>query len=59
MDKEKLLEIFEELLKDWERAQSYVIQDTICSDDDYDHDDLEKDSEDYRKRFMEALQDAE
>jgi hypothetical protein len=55
LDKQKILEIFEEVLKNWKDAESYVIQDTISADDNYDHEDLEKDVEEFRKKFLEAL----
>lgn len=55
LDKQILLEIFEEVLVNWKTAQGYVIQDTYCFDDDYDHDELEKEVQNYRNKFIEAL----
>lgn len=55
LNKQKLLEIFEEVLENWKDAQGYVIHDTICSGDTYDHQALEKDVEEYRRKFLKAL----
>lgn len=55
MNKKELLEIFNELLERFENAESYCIQDFYTSDDDYNHEDLESDIKEYKKRFREAL----
>ncbi|MGN4897801.1 hypothetical protein ACTFSB_28515 [Bacillus cereus group sp. MYBK14-3] len=52
MNKGNLLKIFEELLKEWESAEGLVIHDRGCLDD---YNELEKEVEEYRRRFLEAL----
>lgn len=55
LNKQKLLEVFEEVLKSWEMAQGCVIQEGDISESDFD--DLEKGIEEYRQRFIKALND--
>ncbi|WP_176528249.1 hypothetical protein [Bacillus thuringiensis] len=56
MKKDNLLEIFEELLKEWEDSESIVIHDRGSLDD---YTQLEKRIEGYRQRFFDALNGTE
>ncbi|MFH7833880.1 hypothetical protein [Bacillus luti] len=53
MKKQKLIEVFEEVLENWEMSMGCVIQES--RDDDYSYEELEKDVEEYRRKFLEAL----
>jgi hypothetical protein len=53
MNKNNLLKIFEELLEEWEKSESTVIHDRGDLDD---YDQLEKNKEEFRKNFLEALE---
>lgn len=56
LNKEKLLEIFEDVLTNWKVAQDYVIQDThLDCCDGYSHEDLEGEIQEYRNKFIEYL----
>lgn len=55
LDKSKLLKIFEEVLTNWESAQEYVLQDTICVGEDHLYEELIQDIKNYRKQFVEVL----
>ncbi|WP_394136903.1 hypothetical protein [Cytobacillus oceanisediminis] len=55
MNKQKLIEVFEEVLKNWEMSQSSVIQEGNV--DDCDYEELDREVEYYRKKFLEALTD--
>lgn len=58
VNKKRLLEIFEDLIQEWERAEEVVINDrSINPDKDYNY--LEKKKEEYNRKFLEALGDAE
>lgn len=50
---QKLVEVFEEVLKNWEMSQGCVITESCHAN--YDYQDLSRDVEMYRKRFLEAL----
>ncbi|MGE6550799.1 hypothetical protein ACQKFK_17760 [Bacillus mycoides] len=52
MNKGNLLKIFEELLKEWENAESIVIHDRGCVND---YVQLQKDVKEYRQNFLETL----
>ncbi|MCP1124552.1 hypothetical protein NKR74_14775 [Bacillus sp. 3103sda1] len=52
MNKEKLVEVFNELLGEWEGAEGTVIHDRGCIDD---YPDLEKRREEYKQKFFRAL----
>lgn len=54
MDKYKIIEIFEELLEAWEDSESTVINDRGNIDD---FTELRNIREDYKQRFLEALND--
>ncbi len=43
------------MLANWESAQEYVIQDTICVGEDESYKELEEDVKKYRKNFIETL----
>jgi len=53
--KQKILEIFEEILERLESAETYVLNHTWCIGDDYDHEDLQTEIEEYKQKFLEAL----
>jgi uncharacterized protein YfkK (UPF0435 family) len=53
LNKEKLIEVFEEVLKNWEMAHGSVIQDGDINESDYD--DLENEIQEYRREFLKAL----
>ncbi|MGD6889333.1 hypothetical protein [Bacillus mobilis] len=53
MEIQKLVEVFEEVLKNWEMSQGCVITESCHAN--YDYQDLSRDVEMYRKRFLEAL----
>jgi len=55
LEKQKLLELFEEVLGRFKSAEQYVIHDTFCIGDEYDYEDLEKEIEEYKRKFLEAL----
>jgi len=55
LEKQKLMKLFDEVLENWEIAESYVIQDTYCIGDRYDHESLGIDVNMYKKEFLEAL----
>lgn len=55
MNKEKLLDVFNEVLERFESAESYCIQDFQVNDNDYNHTDLENDIKEYKRLFEEAL----
>lgn len=52
MDKEKVMEIFYELLESWEESECTVIHDRGTIDD---FEELRSNIENYKKRFHEAL----
>lgn len=55
MEKQKIMKLFEEVLENWEIAESYVIQNTYCIGDNYDHESLGEVVSIYKKEFLEAL----
>lgn len=55
LNKQKLIEVFEEVLKNWEMSQSSVIQEGNV--DDCDYEELDREVEYYRKKFLETLTD--
>lgn len=55
MEKQELLELFEEVLKNWKNAENIVIQETSINENDYEHEDLEKEIQELRDKFIEAL----
>lgn len=56
MEKDKLLELFNEVLKKLEIAESYTIQDTVYNfEKDYNLEDLENDIREYKRLFEEIL----
>lgn len=57
MKKQQLLELFDEVLKNWKSAESFVIQETSINEDDYDYEDLEEDIQELRDKFLKALND--
>lgn len=55
LEKQKIMKLFEEVLENWEIAESYVIQNTYCIGDNYDHESLGEVVSIYKKEFLEAL----
>ncbi len=58
MDKEAIKRIFEELLAEWDATEHTAIQE-FSEDMDSELNEHEERKADYRKRFLEALGDAE
>lgn len=54
MDKNKLLEIFNEVLENWATAEDVVINDRSLSYEE-DLEELDRKKQEYRKRFIETL----
>lgn len=58
MNKNKLTEIFNEVLKRLNEAESECIQNYNCGhEDEYDEDDLNKDIQEYKQLFESTLND--
>jgi len=56
LKKQKLLEVFEEVLERLESAETYVLDHTWCIGDEYNHDVLKKEIQEYKQEFREALE---
>lgn len=56
LKKQKLLELFEEVLERFESAEAYCIQDFQVGEDEYSHKDLKNDIKEYKRMFLALLE---